>query len=49
VVGLLYDATGDYTLAFWIAIGCSALSAMAIWFAAPREVRAVVGRVDRPT
>ena len=48
VTGLLYDATGDYTLAFWIAIGCSAFSAMAIWFAAPREVRAVAGRVDRP-
>jgi MFS family permease len=49
VAGLLYDATGEYTLAFWIAIGCSALSAMAIWFAAPREVRAVAGRVDRIT
>jgi len=49
VAGLLYDATGAYTLAFWIAIGCSALSAMAIWFAAPREVRAVAGRVHRLT
>ena len=49
VTGRLYDATGGYTLAFWIAIGCSALSAMAIWFAAPREVRAVAGRVDRIT
>jgi len=49
VAGLLHDATGGYTLAFWIAIGCSALSAMAIWFAAPREVRAVAGRVDRQT
>jgi len=47
VAGLLYDATGGYTLAFWIAIGCSALSATAIWFAAPREVRAVAGRVGR--
>jgi MFS family permease len=49
VAGLLHDATGAYTLAFWIAIGCSALSAMAIWFAAPREVRAVDGRVNRLT
>ena len=49
VAGLLHDATGAYTLAFWIAIGCSALSAMAIWFAAPREVRAVAGRADRLT
>jgi MFS family permease len=47
VTGLLHDATGTYTVAFWIAIGCSALSAMAIWRAAPREVRAVAGRVDR--
>src|SRR2546425_467501 len=31
VTSLLYDATGSYALAFWIAIGCSALSAMAIW------------------
>ena len=47
VAGRLHDATGAYTLAFWIAIGCSALSALAIWFAAPRGVRAVAGRVDR--
>jgi cyanate permease len=32
--GALYDATGSYTLAFWIAIGGSALSALAIWLAA---------------
>jgi MFS family permease len=46
VAGALYDATGSYTLAFWIAIGCCALSALAIWLAAPRQVRAVAGRVD---
>jgi sugar phosphate permease len=45
VTGALYDATESYTLAFWIAIGCCALSAVAIWFAAPRKVRAVAGRV----
>jgi MFS family permease len=45
VTGALYDATGSYTLAFWMAIGCCALSAVAIWFAAPRKVRAVAGRV----
>jgi len=49
VTGLLHDGTGNYTLAFWIAIGCCALSSMAIWLAAPREVRAVAGRVDRLT
>jgi MFS family permease len=45
VAGALHDATGSYTLAFWIAIGCSALSAGAIWLAGPRQVRAVAGRV----
>jgi hypothetical protein len=28
-----------------MAIGCSLLSAVAIWIAAPRKVRAVAGRV----
>jgi MFS family permease len=46
VTGALHDATGSYTLAFWIAIGCSVLSAVAIWLAAPRRVRAVAGRVS---
>jgi MFS family permease len=45
VTGALHDATGSYTLAFWIAIGCCALSAGAIWLAGPRQVRAVAGRV----
>jgi len=49
VTGALYDATGSYTLAFSLAIGSSVLSAGAIWLAAPREVRAVAGRVPRPT
>jgi len=49
MTGLLYDATGRYTLAFWIAIGCCGLSALAIWLAAPPRVRAVAGRVDQPT
>jgi MFS family permease len=47
VTGALHDATGSYTLAFWIAIGGSALSTAAIWLAAPRKVRAVAGRVHR--
>ena len=45
LTGVLYDHTGSYTLAFWIAIACSAVSAVAIWLAAPRKVRAVAGRV----
>jgi MFS family permease len=52
VTGALYDATGSYALAFFLAIGCSALSAGAIWVAGPRQVRAVAGRwhptVHRP-
>jgi MFS family permease len=45
VTGLLHDRTGSYTAAFWIAILCSALSAVAIWRAAPRQIRAVAGRM----
>src|SRR5881397_621941 len=44
LTGALYDITGSYTPAFWIAIGGSALSALAIWLAAPRKVRVVAGR-----
>ena len=45
VAGAVHDRTGSYALAFWIAIAASALSALAIWRAAPRKVRAVAGRV----
>ena len=47
VSGALYDATGSYAIAFWIAAGCSAASVVAIWLAAPGKVRAVAGRADR--
>jgi len=47
LAGALYDATGSYSPAFWIAAGCSMVSALAIWLAAPRKVRAVAGRADR--
>jgi MFS family permease len=47
LAGALYDATGGYSTAFWIAAGCSTVSALAIWFSAPRKVRAVAGRADR--
>jgi MFS family permease len=43
--GLLHDLTASYTIAFWSAIACSAVSAIAIWLAAPRKVRAVAGRI----
>jgi len=48
LTGAVYDATGSYAPAFWIAIVCSIISAAAIWLAGPREVRAVTGRVRRP-
>jgi MFS family permease len=41
--GALYDVTGSYPPAFSIAMAGSALSALAIWLAAPRKVRAVTG------
>jgi MFS family permease len=43
VTGALYDATGSYSLAFTIAMACSTVSAAAIWFAGPRQIRAVAG------
>jgi MFS family permease len=47
VTGALHDATGGYAVAFWICIVSSVLSAVAIWRAAPRRVRAVAGRAPR--
>jgi cyanate permease len=45
MAGLLYDLTGRYTEAFVALIGCCAISAIAIWLAAPRKVRMVAGRL----
>jgi MFS family permease len=45
LTGTLHDATGSYTIAFSTGIACSLLSAVAIWLAAPRKVRAVAGRI----
>src|SRR3984893_5399560 len=47
VTGVLYDSTGSYSIAFWIAAGCSAVSILAIWLAAPGKVRTVDGRTGR--
>jgi len=47
VAGVLHDATDSYVIAFWIALGSSVLSALAIWLAAPRKVRVVAGRIAR--
>jgi MFS family permease len=47
LTGALYDSTGSYTVAFWIAIAGCALSTVAIWRAAPRRVRVVAGQIAR--
>jgi MFS family permease len=47
VTGLLHDLTGNYTIAFSIGIGVCGLSAMAIWMASPRKIRAVAGQLHR--
>jgi len=44
VTGVIHDVTGSYRLAFVLAIACCAVSAAAIWIAAPRKVRLVTGR-----
>jgi MFS family permease len=49
VTGVLHDVTGSYGAGFTIALGCCLLSAVAIWLAAPRKVRAVAGRVLQPS
>ena len=45
--GALFDAYGDYTVAFLIGIAVSVVSALTIWLAAPRKVRAVAGQIRR--
>ena len=47
LTGVLHDTQGSYAAAWWIAIAASAVSGAAIWFAAPRKVRLVAGRVPR--
>jgi MFS family permease len=47
ITGVIYDATGTYSIAFWIAAGCSLMSSLAIWFAAPGKVRTVAGQAGK--
>ena len=49
ITGLLHDIYGDYLIAFSIGIGMSSVSVIAIWLAAPRNVRAVAGRMKLQT
>lgn len=46
VAGVVHDKTGSYGPAFLAAIACCAISAAAIWIAAPRKVRLVPGRIS---
>lgn len=45
VTGVVYDVTGSYQPAFLLGIAICVIAAAAIWFAAPRKVRLVPGRV----
>ena len=47
VTGVLHDRSGNYTIAFAIGIGVSAMSAVAIWLASPGKIRAVAGQLHR--
>jgi MFS family permease len=47
VTGFVHDLTGSYTIAFAIGIGVCGLSAVAIWLASPRKIRAVAGQLHR--
>jgi MFS family permease len=43
--GALFDHTGNYIAAYWVAMGCSLFACVTIYFAAPGKVRAVAGRM----
>src|SRR5215203_4730380 len=45
--GVLYDFSGNYTVAFAVGIAMSVLSAIAIWQASPGKVRAVAGQMHK--
>ena len=47
LTGALHDVLGDYILAFWLSVAISCVSALSIWRAAPRTVRAVAGQMYR--
>ena len=47
VTGVIYDRTGSYDPAFWLAIALGLVSIACVWLAAPRKVRVVAGRVAR--
>ena len=47
LTGALYDRTGSYDMAWWVALGACALSILGMWMGAPRKVRLVSGIAKR--
>jgi MFS family permease len=45
LTGALFDYSGNYIAAYWVAMGCSLFACCTIYFAAPGKVRAVAGRM----
>jgi MFS family permease len=45
--GVIHDTTQSYAPAFLLAIACCAVSAVAVWIAAPSKVRLVPGRITK--
>ena len=47
LTGDVFDRTGSYTSAFWLAGALSLVSILCIWMAAPRKVRLAAGVAER--
>jgi MFS family permease len=47
ITGIMHDLSGNYTAAFVLGIAMSGLSAVAIWQASPRKIRAVAGQLHK--
>jgi MFS family permease len=47
ITGILHDLFSNYTAAFVLGIAISGLSAVAIWQASPRKIRAVAGQLHK--
>lgn len=47
LTGSLFDWTGTYVAAFWLAMGMSAFSILCVWMASPRKVRLVAGQAAK--
>jgi MFS family permease len=49
VLGLAYDAYGNYEVGFWICWGVSIASIICIWIVSPGRIRMVAGEAKRST